>query len=71
MEKCPKCNEQLEDKFSFCPYCDEPLNDLAKKLQSEKEKTAQLSLLYALIKKTDDPKLLTKYKELIETVNAK
>ena len=71
MEKCPKCNQQIEESFNFCPYCSEPLNDLANDLQTEKEKAVQLSLLFSLIQKTDNPKILQTYKSIVESISAK
>lgn len=71
MEKCPNCNNEIKDDFNVCPYCLEPLNDMAKKLFLEKEKSAQLKLLSALIEKANDEKTLKTYKNLVEMITKK
>ena len=71
MEKCPACNNEIKDDFNVCPYCLEPLNDMAKKLFLEKEKSAQLKLLSALIEKANDEKTLKTYKNLVEMITKK
>ena len=71
MEKCPACNNEIKEDFNACPYCLEPLNDMAKKLLLEKEKSAQLKLLSALIEKTNDEKTLKMYKNLVDMITKK
>ena len=71
MEKCPARNNEIKDDFNVCPYCLEPLNDMAKKLFLEKEKSAQLKLLSALIEKANDEKTLKTYKNLVEMITKK
>ena len=71
MEKCPACNNEIQDDFNVCPQCLEPLNDMAKKLFLEKEKSAQLKLLSALIEKANDEKTLKTYKNLVEMITKK
>lgn len=71
MEKCPVCNNKVKDDFNVCPYCLEPLNDMAKKLFLDKEKNAQLKLLSALIEKTNDEKTLKMYKNIVDVITKK
>ena len=71
MEKCPACNNEIKDDFNVCPYCLEPLNDMAKKLFLEKEKSAQLKLLSALIEKANDEKAVEEVKKEVEKTSKK
>lgn len=71
MEKCPVCEKEIDNGFSFCPYCGEPLNDMAKKLYTTKEKNAQLKLLYAIISKIDEPKSLKILKAMVDVIEKK
>ena len=68
--KCPVCEKELEKEFNFCPYCGEPLTDLAKETLREQTKIAQLKLISLLTDKVKDKdtlalleKLTAMYKE--------
>ncbi len=66
MEKCPFCNQNIENEYNFCPYCGEALNDMAKKVEQDKDKKAQLKLITALANNVKDEqtlKLLSKITE--------
>ena len=63
-------DEFLEKEFNFCPYCGEPLTDLAKETLREQTKIAQLKLISLLTDKVKDKdtldileKLTAMYKE--------
>ena len=71
MEKCPVCNKEIEQDFNVCPYCLEPLNNLAKDLFLQKEKSAQLKLLSALISQTNDERTLKLYRSVVDTITNK
>ena len=70
--KCLVCNADIESKFNFCPYCGEPVSDLAKEIMKKQNSIAQLKLLSALSEKIKDEnsldligKLLEQYKKNI------
>lgn len=71
MEKCPVCEKEIDNGFSFCPYCGEPLNDMAKKFFKIKDQNAQLKMLYALITKIDDEKSLKILKAMVDVIEKK
>ena len=42
MKKCIACEEEFEDKFSFCPIDGTPLNTLAALLHNDRESNTRL-----------------------------
>lgn len=68
--KCPFCQTELTDKTNFCPICGEPITTMAKTLQVQKEKSAQIKLLSVLIDNTKDEKTLQMYEYLIKKLNS-
>ena len=71
MEKCPECEKEVDQSFSFCPCCGEPLNESAKQFCKLKDQNAQLKMLYALISKIDDKKSLKILKAMVDAIEKK
>lgn len=63
---CPKCNEEIDESFNYCPTCGEPLTELAKQRETLKFQNAGLLKLQELSKSTHDPVVLNAIKNLIE-----
>ena len=56
--KCSVCENEVKKEYNFCPYCGEPMNELAKEIQKRQATIAQLKLLGALIEKVQDKNTL-------------
>ena len=69
--KCPTCAKVLEAEFNFCPYCGEPLTELAKETVREQTKIAQLKLVSLLVDKVKDKDTLAILDKLTEMYKAK
>ena len=69
MYNCENCENLVEDKFHFCPYCGAPLTVGAKKLEDEKIVNGQLIALANLIRTIEDPKSLYQIDKLIRKLS--
>ena len=58
MDKCKKCNADLEKKYQFCPNCSTPLTASAELLKKEERRGAMLDALMALTENIKDPESL-------------
>lgn len=63
---CQSCNMKIEENFNFCPYCGEPLSDLAKEISAKQASIAQLKLLNVLAEKIENKKDLNLIEKLAE-----
>lgn len=64
--KCCVCGRDLEAEFHFCPYCGEPVSELAKEISKKQASVAQLKLLNALAEKIKDKNTLELIGKLVE-----
>jgi predicted amidophosphoribosyltransferase len=65
-DNCKNCLSPISSDYSFCPYCGEPLNDLAKQIVKKQNSIAQLRLIYVLLEKVEDEKTKKMLNKLIE-----
>lgn len=64
--KCPKCDKIVEKEYHFCPYCGEPLTELAQDVAREQTKVAQLKLINLLLDKVKDEKTINLLEKLVK-----
>ena len=64
-KKCPVCEKEINKEYNFCPYCGEPMTEVAKEIQKRQTTIAQLKLLGALIEKVQDKKTLELLEKLV------
>ena len=64
-KKCPVCEKEINKEYNFCPYCGEPMTEVAKEIQERQTTIAQLKLLGALIEKVQDKKTLELLEKLV------
>lgn len=68
MEKinCKKCNQEISEEFNYCPYCGEPLSELAKQKEAIRLQNAGLLKLQELSNSTHDPAVQKAIKNLLK-----
>ena len=70
--RCKKCNEELninaERIYNYCPFCASPLNETAKDLVLEKQKTMMYKTTIDLSHIIDDEASLEKLKKYIDKI---
>ena len=66
MNNCFNCDKEVNEDFNFCPYCDAPLNDIAKKLKDKQNCIAQIKLINNLIDKVSDANTLQLLEALLD-----
>ena len=55
---CKECNYAIEENFEFCPFCGEPITELAQKLEEQKSINANLVFIANLMDKIEDKNTL-------------
>ena len=68
---CQFCQKEIEEDFNFCPYCGEPLSNLAKTIRAKQERNAQLQLALSLIDSVRDEDTLSLIQEFVKDVKEK
>ncbi len=65
---CEFCHKEVTENFNFCPYCGEPLTDIAKQIKSKQNSNAQLKLIYTLLDRVSDEKTIKTLQEIVEEI---
>lgn len=68
--KCPFCQNEVNETDNFCSCCGEALNEYARVIINKKDKTSKLKLLYVLIENAKDPKTLNLLNKALEKLNS-
>ncbi len=63
---CEFCHKEVEENFNFCPYCGEPVSELAKQIKAKQNINAQLKLVFSLLEKVNDEKTITLLQEFVD-----
>lgn len=64
--KCPFCEKEIESGFDFCPYCGEPLTEMAKELRDKSDSIVELEFASSLIGEVKDENTLKLLKKFVE-----
>ena len=63
---CNNCKKNVNENFNYCPYCGEPLNEIAKRKQQIVLQNAGLLKLHELSLSTNDPAVLKAIKNFVK-----
>ena len=64
--ECNKCKKDLNENFNFCPYCGEPISDVAKQIVSEKSTIEKIKMIDNLSQVIKDKESLKVFKRVVE-----